>query len=114
MDVEILIADRDLETQVDLVEWLSGEDELRGRVREVRGPIGDTELGSVTEVLVVALGSGGAGTVLASSLITWLQTRRTKAKITVKSRKGSVTLDIETIGSVEPLLERILHAGDEH
>ncbi len=55
-----------------LSEWLRDENELRGRVRTVHSPIGDTELGSVTELLTVALGAGGVGTVLASSLKTWL------------------------------------------
>jgi hypothetical protein len=96
-----------------LGEWLGDEDELRGRVRAVRGPVGDTELGSVTELLTVALGAGGAGTVLASSLKTWLMTRRTTAKITVKSAGRSVTLDIQTADEVAPLLEQILKAVDD-
>ena len=41
-----------------LGEWLRDENELRGRVRTVHSPIGDTELGSVTELLTVALGPG--------------------------------------------------------
>ena len=96
-----------------LGEWLGGEDELRGRIRTVHGPIGDTELGSITELLTVALGTGGAGTVLASSLKTWLMTRRTTAKITVESAGQSVTLDIQTAGEIAPLLEQILKAGDD-
>ncbi len=96
-----------------LGEWLGDEDELRGRIRTVRSPVGDTELGSVTELLTVALGAGGAGTVLASSLKTWLMTRRTTAKITVKSAGRSVTLDIQTAAEVAPLLEQILKADDD-
>lgn len=89
-------------------EWLQGEDELRGRIRAVRGVVGETELGPVVELLTVALGAGGAGTVLASSLKTWLMTRKTTAKIIVKSRSRSVTLDIQTASEVAPLLEQIL------
>lgn len=96
----------------DLSEWLGDEEELRGRVRAIRGPVGDTELGPVTEVLTIALGAGGAGTVLASSLKTWLMTRRTTAKITVKSAGRSITLDIQTASEVAPLLEQILKAAD--
>jgi len=51
--------------------------------------------------------------VLASSLITWLQTRRTIAKITVESAGRSITLDIQTVGEVAPLLRHILSAGDD-
>ena len=44
-----------------LYEWLQGEDELRGRIRAVRGPIGETELGPATELLTVALGGWRCG-----------------------------------------------------
>jgi len=96
-----------------LGEWLQGEDELRGRIRAVHGTIGETKLGPVVELLTVALGTGGAGTVLASSLKTWLLTRKTTAKIIVKSGGRSVTLDIQTVDEVGPLLEQILKAGDD-
>jgi hypothetical protein len=80
MDAQIRITGGTGGELADLGGWLGGDGELRGRVRAVRSPIGDAELGSVTELLTVALGAGGAGTVLASSLKTWLMTRRTTAK----------------------------------
>ena len=113
MDAQIQImggSDGDLAA---LGEWLQGDDELRGRIRAVHGAIGETELGPVVELLTVALGAGGAGTALASSLKTWLLTRKTTAKIVVKSGGRSVTLDIQTVGEVAPLLERILKADDD-
>ena len=113
MDAQIRITGGTGEELAALGEWLGGEDELRGRVRTVHGPVGDTELGAVTELLTVALGTGGAGTVLASSLKTWLVTRRTTAKITVESAGRSVTFDIQTASEVAPLLEQILKAGDD-
>jgi len=112
MDAEIEITGGTGGELADLSEWLGDEDELRGRVRAVRSPVGDTELGAVTELLAIALGAGGAGTVLASSLKTWLITRKTTAKITVKSAGRSVTLEIQTAGEVTPLLEQILKAAD--
>ena len=113
MDVQIRIVGGSGEELAALGEWLQGEDELRGRIRIVHGVIGETELGPVPELLTVALGAGGAGTVLASSLKTWLLTRRTTAKIIVESATRAVTLDIETAGDVAPLLEQILKAGDD-
>jgi Effector Associated Constant Component 1 len=113
MDVQIRIIGGTGEELTALGEWLGDEAEFRGRVRSVHGPIGKTELGSITDLLTVALGTGGAGTVLASSLKTWLQTRRTTAKITVESAGRSVILDIQTIGEVAPLLEQILKADDD-
>jgi hypothetical protein len=113
MDAQIRITGGTGGELADLGEWLGDEDKLRGRVRAVRGPVSDTELGPVVEVLTIALGAGGAGTVLASSLKTWLMTRRTTAKITVKSAGGSVTLDIQTAADVAPLLEQVLKAAGD-
>lgn len=112
MDVQVRVADGGSDALMALAAWLSGEDELRGRVRVVRGPVGGTELGSLPELLTVALGAGGAGTALAASLRTWLLTRRTSARITVETGGRSVSLDIQTVGEVAPLLEQVLKAGD--
>lgn len=114
MDARIRITGGDGDDLAVLGEWLGGEDELRGRVRTIRRPIGETELGSATDLLTVALEAGGAGSVLASALVTWLRTRRTSARITVESAGRSVTLDIDTIADVAPLLEQVLQAGNDH
>ena len=113
MDAQIRISGGTGGELADLGEWLGDEDELRGRVSPVRGPVSDTELGPVIELLTVALGAGGAGTVVASSLKTWLMTRRTTARITVERARRSVTLDIQTIADVAPLLEQVLKAADD-
>lgn len=112
MQVQISVANCTYDEVVDLGKWLASEDELRGRVRTVHRPITGTELGSLAEVLSVALGAGGAGTVLISSLKTWLKTRRTAAKLTVEAAGRTVTLDIQTVDDVTPLLEQILKAED--
>lgn len=112
MDIQIWISGGTGEELAALGKWLGDEDELRGRVRVVRGAIGETELGSVAEVLTIALGAGGAGTALASSLKTWLMTRKTTAKITVESAGRSVTFDIETASDVSPLLEQVLKVSN--
>jgi Effector Associated Constant Component 1 len=113
MDAQIRIAGGAYGELAALSEWLQGENELRGRIRTVHGAIGETELGPTMELLTVALGAGGAGTVLASSLRTWLLTRKTTAKIVVKSGGRSVTLDIQTVDEVGPLLEQVLKANDD-
>jgi hypothetical protein len=114
MDAQIRIAGGTGEDLSALAAWLTAEDGLRGRVRLVSSPISETELGSIPDLINVALGAGGAGTVLASSLITWLQSRRTTAKITVESAGRSISLDIKTVREVTPLLEQILHINDDH
>lgn len=112
MDAQIRMVGGSSGELAGLAEWLQGEDEFRGRIRSVHGAIGETELGPVVELLTVTLGAGGAGTVLASSLKTWLLTRRTTAKIIVKSADRSVTLDLQNVDDVAPLLEQILKVGD--
>jgi hypothetical protein len=96
-----------------LAEWLTSEEQLRGCVHAESAAIGETELGSPTELLTVILGTGGAGTALASSLKTWLLTRKTKAKITVEYGDHSVTLDIESVDEVTPLLTEILKSPND-
>jgi hypothetical protein len=113
MDAEIQIVDGLGGELASLFEWLQGEDELRGRVHAVDGAIGDTELGSVVQLLTVAVGAGGMGTALASSLKTWLLTRRTTAKIIVKAANRSITVDVQNADDVAPLLEQILNASND-
>ena len=113
MDVTILINGGNGDDLPALGKWLGDENEFRGRVRAVRGPIGETELGLAAEAVTIALGAGGAGTVLASSLKTWMVTRRTTARITVESAGRSVTLDLQTVGDVAPLLEQVLNVGGD-
>jgi hypothetical protein len=79
-----------------LFDWLQRDDEFRGRVRTLPRQPGPHEMGSAVEILSVALGSGSAGAVLASSLATWLQTRRARISVElVVSEAG------ETIRKVE-------------
>ncbi|WP_308169806.1 effector-associated constant component EACC1 [Acrocarpospora catenulata] len=99
----------------DLQEWLRGERALIGRVRSVSRPPAENELGGALDVLVVALGTGGAGVALARSLTAWLQTRRVNVAITVTSPSGSVKVDAQRIKdeAVLPMLQEVLRAGDE-
>jgi Effector Associated Constant Component 1 len=113
MYIQIRIDEGDADDLRALSQWLGGEPELRGRVRHVPALIQDGELGSAVDLLTVAVGAGGAGSVLASSLVTWLQTRRTAMTITVKRGKQSITLDVKTTANVLPLLQRLLDADDE-
>ena len=112
VDTRIRVQDDDSQGAASLYAWLGEERELRGRVRIIGSAIGEEQLGSLPDVVSVALGAGGAGTVLASSLITWLQTRRSSAKITVERDGRSVTLEIETLHDVRPLLEQVLKSDD--
>ncbi|GAA2165045.1 effector-associated constant component EACC1 [Actinomadura napierensis] len=67
-----------------LFDWLRREDEFRGRLllEPSGGGVGG-EMGGLLDVLTIALGSGGAGAVLARSLSTWLTNRHANVKVTV-------------------------------
>lgn len=108
VDASIRVLDGDADVVGSLAQWLASERDLRGAVRTIPSPIAETQLGAVTDTITVALGSGGAGSVLASSLITWLRTRRTHARFLIESRGRSVELDIHTLEDVRPLLEQLL------
>jgi hypothetical protein len=110
MDASISVAAGDGGELMALSEWLTAEDELRGRVRLARQPIAETQLGALADVLTVALGAGGTGTVLASSSKTWLQVRRTTVRLTITTGRRSISMDVTTAADVEPLLADILNA----
>ncbi|MEV6873439.1 hypothetical protein [Amycolatopsis sp. NPDC051128] len=71
---------------------LAESDELRGRVRPVPGQARSSELGVVDSALMVALGQGGAVTVLATAVITWL--RRRVGKVSVKVAGPNKTIEL--------------------
>lgn len=74
-----------------LREWISNESELRGRVRVDEPEPADGQMGGLAEVLTVALASGGALTVLASSVSVWLQQRRSEISVEIVRPDGSLT-----------------------
>lgn len=115
MDVQIRVLGGDeVEEVTDLWEWLRGERALAGAVQPVRRPVSEGELGGVVDTLAVALGSGGAGVVLARSVTAWLSTRRSNVSVTVKTKTGTVKVDARNLdpGEVLPLLQQVLHDND--
>lgn len=93
-----------------LSDWLRHEDELRGEVTpEVVVP-GPGELGALTDVLVAALSSGGAVSVLAASLKAFLsQPRRSDVRIVLRTADGKrVEVDAKRVNDVEALVRQAL------
>ncbi|MBC2864486.1 hypothetical protein H1R13_05595 [Streptomyces mexicanus] len=65
-------------------------------------------MGGVLDVLVVALGSGGAGAVLAQSLATWLAGRRADITVTVRSPEGrEVTVDVRRAADPQAVVREV-------
>jgi Effector Associated Constant Component 1 len=74
-----------------LDDWLRGEPRLAGRVKVAVPRPREGELGALGDALVVAAGSGGALSVLATSLHAWLaQPRRSDVLIRVQGGNGRV------------------------
>jgi hypothetical protein len=98
----------------ELADWLTGNREFRGRVKRVTAPPADGQLGGgVVDVLEVALGSGGAGIVLAQSLSVWLRNRRADITITVTRAGKKVAVSAQRVSDPEALLRQVLDTSDE-
>jgi hypothetical protein len=113
MEALIQVDDGNADVVHSLYGWLGDEQDLRGMVRLVPAHLRETDLGGVSDAIVVAVGAGGAGTVLASSLATWLQTRRTAVRLVIQCGERKLSLDMTTSKNVLPLVERLLESDDE-
>ena len=95
--------------------WLQGEPELAGRVRLSAPVPREGQLGALADVLVAAVSSGGALSVLAASLHAWLsQPRRSDVRICVQGESGrAVEIDADRVDAqqIEVLLRQVLDFG---
>jgi membrane-associated two-gene conflict system component 1 (EACC1) len=104
------------ETLSSLAAWLRSEDELRGRVRFASHTVDPDRMsgGTLLDVLAIAVGAGGALSVLANSLSVWLrQPRRANVRIQLCKPDGT-TVEItgehlRTPAELENLLRTSLH-----
>lgn len=96
MEVRISCVGNDPTDSIEsLSDWLRGERELAGRLH-LAGPVpGQNELGALADVLIVAVGSGGTLSVLATSLRAWLaQPHKPDFRIRVQGAGGQ-TVEID-------------------
>jgi hypothetical protein len=110
VDATISLIGGDASELNSLYAWLQREDEFRGQVKAVSAALKSGEMGGVTEMLTVALGSGGAGAVLAGTLSTWLSMRRTKINVDFSSgdRTRRVEIDVANAADAQRLLQAAL------
>jgi hypothetical protein len=101
VSISIMVSSNDQRSVSSLYDWLCGEDELRGQVSLTRGTPRPDEMGALANIITVAIGSGGAATVLIGSLTTWV-TQRRNAEVTLKitSRAGRV-VEINARGAAD-------------
>ncbi|AGZ43998.1 effector-associated constant component EACC1 [Actinoplanes friuliensis] len=80
-------------------DWLDHEPDLQGRISRTPAKPRPGELGAGWDTLTVAVGAGGALSVLGASLkVFFAQPRRTDLKLTVRAADGrSVVLDAKRV-----------------
>ena len=102
-----------VQTLQELDHWLGGEPALRGMVSPRDRRPGPGELGVVPEVLIAVLGSGGAASVLAGSLKSFLaRPRGADVRIVVSTPEGpTVELEARRVDDVEALVRSVLDAS---
>jgi hypothetical protein len=109
MDAEVRIsADDEIAETISLIQWLSGQRELHGRVQAIHRAPGPEELGGAIEFATVALGAGGTGMALARALIAWLNSRRSDITVTVTTEAGTVSIDAKRVTDPMSLLRQVL------
>ncbi|WP_280241080.1 effector-associated constant component EACC1 [Nocardia abscessus] len=97
MELIIAVMSDDIDELRSLEEELVDVDELRGAVRWRAAPLGEGELGAVEEVLIVALGQGGAAAVagaLVTAVVAWIRTRPASVVVRMTGADGT-TLEVD-------------------
>jgi hypothetical protein len=94
----------------ELARWLGGEEELRGLLTQEPAVPGPGELGALSDVLVAAVGSGGALSALFASLKTFLSLpRASDVRIVLRTPDGRrVEVDAKRIKDVDALVRETL------
>lgn len=101
-----------------LEDWL-GESLDRAAIPIVRPtPVpGPGQMGGISDILMVTLGSGGVGASLAVALRAWLQTRVNEVTLRIKSAEDEIEVRSKSADDVKAIaqsLERLLAAGQKH
>lgn len=115
MEVRISIVGGDPAELESLSDWVRREHELGGRVTYVGARPREGELGALVEALVVAVGSGGAVSVLAASLKAWISLpRRSDVRIKIENTDGRVVeIDAARVSGerVDEIVRQVLAFG---
>jgi hypothetical protein len=113
IELRVLESQDPVEELSSLYDWLSRDDAFRGRVRMSRAAPKPDEMGAVVDVLLIALGAGGAGTVLAGSLSTWITSRRSTVRLRLRYGKGrEVEIDADRVKDPGAFLAQALREID--
>lgn len=106
MNVELTVGGSgSLDELKNLEDWLLDDPGLAGcPITRPAGSPAPGEMGALSDVLVVALGSGGAGATLAGSLSVWLRTRVGDVTLRVRTAQGEAELTARNASDAEALV----------
>lgn len=112
MDALVSVTDDD-EALRALLAWLKQEDELRGRVRMAPTTPAPGEMGAITDTLTVALGGGGAVTVLLTSVSSWMRSRRSDVSVEVTVGERKVALEAKRVKAGPDELRELIESATQ-
>ncbi|GGO68851.1 effector-associated constant component EACC1 [Nonomuraea cavernae] len=114
MDIALSLSPGHNRTDLEsLFDWLQAEKELRGRVSWKEAPPKPGEMGGMAEFILVAAGSGGFLSVLATSVQTWLaQPRRSNIKIRAR-RDDGVEIEVDAQNMTDERVQELLRKLSE-
>ncbi len=113
MDIAISVSNAPDELQ-HLYRWLRREEDLpASSINIAPRPPGPEDMGALSDVLVVALGAGGAGAVLANSLSVWILNRKSDLKLRFSGRGGTYELEATRIKDVDAVIEALRKAAGQ-
>jgi len=110
MDALISVVDADDELR-SLLDWLRQEDDLRGRVHLTPVVAQPGHMGGISDSLSVALGSGGALTVLATSISVWLKHRRSDLTVEITVGERTAKIDGKRVKADPESVRKIVEAA---
>ncbi|MGW3960170.1 effector-associated constant component EACC1 [Amycolatopsis sp. NPDC005003] len=94
-----------------LADWLKRVDELRGSVKLVGAQVQPGRMGGISDVVGIALGGGGAVTVLIRSVFAWLGQRAQGTRVLLDIEKGDgrkVHLELTGADDSGALIDRVV------
>jgi hypothetical protein len=98
-----------------LRQWLESDPALAGSVAPDQIDIKPGEMGGLSEVLVVALGSGGLATALAGNLSSWMSSRKAEVTVTKTGADGSsASLTVKNVDDVDKVVKEFLDGVNGH
>jgi hypothetical protein len=108
VDIQVAAGQYSDEELRSLHEWLCDETSIGpGRVKYDGIDTGPQQMGAVSDTLIVVLGSGGAGAVLARSVDTWLRQRTTDVKLKITQKGRSLEVSAGKVRNVDRFIESI-------